>query len=358
MNSLKNRKKILKVSRGWSEIEIITDKQRKETAKAPLIISASRATDIPAFYSEWFFNRLKKGYLKWYNPFNRKASNISFQKTRVIVFWTKNPSPIIPYLYILDELNIGYYFLFTLNNYEKEGLEPNLPKLQERIEIFKKLAQRIGKEKVLWRFDPLILSENIDIDTLINRIKNIGDQIHPFTEKLIFSFVQISKYKKVRDKLLRETNAFNNDNIFKAEFSEKQKREFAEKLKNLTNGWGLRASSCAEKLDLTTYGIDDNKCIDDELIRRMFSKDKKLQASLNTGNPEPNLQKDLFLSNKQPQKLFKDKGQRKECGCIPSKDIGQYNTCMHFCAYCYANANKQSTLRNFRLHDPEKETIY
>ena len=344
--------------RGWPEIEIITDEKKKEIAKAPLIISASRATDIPAFYSEWFFNRLKKGYLKWYNPFNGKASNISFQNTRVIVFWTKNPSPIIPYLPILDEKNIGYYFLFTLNDYEKENLEPNLPELSKRIETFINLSETIGKEKVLWRFDPLILSENIDIDTLIKRIENIGDQIHPYTEKLIFSFVQISKYKKVRKKLLQETNAFNDDNLFKAEFSEKQKREFAAHLKNLTNNWNIRASSCAEKLDLTTYGIEDNKCIDDELMRRIFNQDKKLQAFLNTGNPELNLQKDLFQTDGQPQKPLKDKGQRKECGCIPSKDIGQYNTCMHLCTYCYANANKQSTLRNFHKHHSEKETIF
>jgi len=346
------------VFRGWPEIEIITDEKKKEIAKAPLIISASRATDIPAFYSEWFFNRLKKGYLKWYNPFNGKASNISFQNTRVIVFWTKNPSPIIPYLPILDEKNIGYYFLFTLNDYEKENLEPNLPELSKRIETFINLSETIGKEKVLWRFDPLILSENIDIDTLIKRIENIGDQIHPYTEKLIFSFVQISKYKKVQKKLLQETNTFNNENLFKAEFTDKQKHEFAVHLKNLTNNWNIRASSCAEKLDLTTYGIKNNKCIDDELMRRIFNQDKKLQAFLNTENPEPNLQKDLFQTNKQPKKPLKDKGQRKECGCIPSKDIGQYNTCMHLCTYCYANANKQSTLRNFRIHDSEKETIY
>lgn len=344
--------------RGWPEIEIITDKQKKETAKAPLIISASRATDIPAFYSEWFFNRLKNGYLKWINPFNGKASNIAFKNTRVIVFWSKNPSPIIPYLHILDELNIGYYFLFTLNDYEKENLEPNLPELSERIETFINLSETIGKEKVLWRFDPLILSENVGTDTLINRIKNIGDQIHPYTEKLIFSFVQISKYKKVQKKLLQETSIFNNESLFRAEFSDKQKHEFAVQLKSLTNDWGLRAASCAEKMDLTAYDIVHNKCIDDELMRRLFNQDKKLQAFLDTGNPKPNLQTDLFQPNKQQNKPLKDKGQRKECGCIPSKDIGQYNTCIHFCAYCYANANKQSTLRNFRLHDPDKETIY
>ena len=344
--------------KGWPEIEIITDNQQKETAKAPLIISASRATDIPAFYSEWFFNRLKKGYLKWINPFNGKASNIAFQNTRVIVFWSKNPSPVIPYLHILDELNIGYYFLFTLNDYEKENLEPNLPELSERINTFINLSETFGKEKVLWRFDPLMLSENIGIDTLIKRIKNIGDKIHPYTEKLIFSFVQISRYKKVQKKLLQETSIFNNESLFRAEFSDNQKHEFADQLKSLTNDWGIRAASCAEKMDLTAYGIEHNKCIDDKLMRRLFKQDKKLQAFLDTGNPEPNLQTDLFQNNTKQNKPLKDKGQRKECGCTPGKDIGQYNTCMHLCAYCYANANKQSTLRNFRLHNPEKETIY
>jgi len=344
--------------KGWPEITILTDQNKQETAKAPLIISASRATDIPAFYSEWFFNRLEKGYLKWINPFNGKASNIAFQNTRVIVFWSKNPSPIIPYLPILDEKNISYYFLFTLNDYEKENLEPNLPVLSERIDTFIHLADTIGKEKVLWRFDPLILSNDIGIETLINRIKNIGDQIHPYTEKLIFSFVQISKYKKVQKKLLHETTVFDKENLFTSEFSEMQKLEFADQLKNLADLWKIQAVSCAEKMDLTAYGIDNNKCIDDELMRRLFNQDKKLQTFLDTGNPEPNFQKDLFQANKQENKPLKDKGQRKECGCIPSKDIGQYNTCMHLCAYCYANANKQSTLRNFRLHDPGKETIY
>ncbi len=358
MNSLKNRKNISKVFRGWPEIDIITDKQKKEPAKAPLIISASRATDIPAFYSEWFFNRLKKGHLKWINPFNGKASNIAFHNTRVIVFWSKDPSPIIPYLPVLDEKNIGYYFLFTLNDYEKENLEPNLPELSQRIDTFINLAETIGKEKVLWRFDPLILSKNMDIDTLIERIKNIGDKIHPYTEKLIFSFVQITRYKKVRKKLLQETSIFTNENLSKAEFTEKQKRAFADQLRNLTKSWDIQAASCAEELDLTTYGIEHNKCIDDELMRRLFRHDMKLQAFLDTRNPEPDLQKELFQTGKRHKKPLKDKGQRKECGCIPGKDIGQYNTCMHLCAYCYANANKQSTLRNFRHHDPEKETIF
>lgn len=343
--------------KGWPEIEIITDNKQKETAKAPLIISASRATDIPAFYNEWFFNRLRKGYLKWINPFNGKASNISFQKTRVIVFWTKNPSPIIPYLQILDELNIGYYFLFTLNDYEKEGLEPNLPKIKERIETFKKLAHKIGKEKVLWRFDPLILTKNLTIPGLIERIKNIGNEIHPYTEKLIFSFVQIAPYKKVQKKLLLKKELFAGENILNTEFTDQQKHDFAERLRYLTNGWNINAASCAEKLDLSGYGISHNKCIDDELMRRLFKKDLHLMNFFNTGDTELNQQKDIFQGSNQPGISLKDKGQRKECGCLPSKDIGKYNTCPHLCFYCYANASRETTLKNFQNHNSEYESI-
>ena len=122
-------------------------------AVAPVIISASRSTDIPAFYAKWFFNRLAKGYCIWYNPFNKKPTYVSFSRCKVIVFWTKNPEPIIPFLPELDKRGIHYYFQVTLNDYEQEGFEPCVPKLAHRVEVFKRLSALIGKEKVIWRFE-------------------------------------------------------------------------------------------------------------------------------------------------------------------------------------------------------------
>ena len=113
-------------------------------AIAPVIISASRSTDIPAFYAKWFFNRLAKGYCAWYNPFNQQKMYISFERCRVIVFWTKDPAPIIPYLPELDKMSIHYYFQVTLNDYVKEGFEPNVPSVEERVETFKQLSSLIG----------------------------------------------------------------------------------------------------------------------------------------------------------------------------------------------------------------------
>ena len=142
-----------------TKITIATHSGETIEAMAPVIISASRSTDIPAFFAKWFINRLEAGYCVWYNPFNQKPSYISFAQCKVVVFWTKNPKPLIPLLYELDERGIRYYFQFTLNDYEKEGFEPNVPSVAQRIETFKELSKLIGKERVIWRFDPFTLIE-------------------------------------------------------------------------------------------------------------------------------------------------------------------------------------------------------
>ncbi|MFN3527507.1 MAG: DUF1848 domain-containing protein [Candidatus Altarchaeaceae archaeon] len=315
----------------WEKVKIIKDDGKEVEAIAPLIISASRATDIPAFYSKWFFNRLKKGYIKWINPFNNTFQYVSFKNLRVIVFWSKNPKQIFPYLKELDDLGINYYFQFTLNDYEEENFEPNIPKLNERIETFKELSNRIGKEKIIWRFDPLILTDKINVDVLLDRIKNIGDKIHNYTEKLVISFVDIEIYSKVKKNL-------KNFGINAKEFEIKDIEKIANGLKNINKEWNLKISTCAEKVNLERYGIEHNKCIDDELMRKVFYKDKKLID---------------FLSKKN----LKDKGQRKECKCIVSKDIGQYNTCPHLCVYCYANYSKSIVMKNFKNHNENFESI-
>ncbi len=123
-------------------------------AQAPMIVSASRATDIPAFYADWFFHRLEKGYVRWRNPFSGQDSYVSFANTRFIVFWSKNPEPLLPYLPILKTRGIGCYIQYTLNYYEAEGLEPNVPPLPQRIDTFRRLVDVLGIGAVVWRFDP------------------------------------------------------------------------------------------------------------------------------------------------------------------------------------------------------------
>lgn len=157
----------------------------------PEIVSASRSTDIPAFYADWFFYRLKKGYSAWTNPFNGVRGYVSYENTRFIIFWSKNPRPLLEHLHELKEHNIGCYIQYTLNDYENERLELGVPPLDERIETFKLLAKQLGVGHVIWRFDPLILTDKINIDLLLKKIEYIGNKLFGYTEKLIFSFADI-----------------------------------------------------------------------------------------------------------------------------------------------------------------------
>ncbi|MBQ6754299.1 MAG: DUF1848 domain-containing protein [Bacteroidales bacterium] len=344
------------------KVSIRTDSGELVEATAPVIISASRSTDIPAFYAKWFFNRLAKGYCAWYNPFNQQKMYISFERCRVIVFWTKNPKPILPYLYELDERGIHYYFQVTLNDYVREGFEPNVPSVAERVETFKQLSNMIGRERVIWRFDPLIITPNIGPRELLTRIWHVGNQLKGYTDKLVFSFVDVKAYRKVQNNLVKETMLFTKDDVENAEANHAQRIEIVEGLKKIREAWhkenwDVKMATCAEDIDLEKYGIEHNRCIDGELMKRIFADDKELVYYLHTLKwPE----KDMFgeippIPNK--TKNVKDTGQRKICGCMVSKDIGMYNTCRHFCVYCYANTSKEAVLKNKYKHNDESESI-
>lgn len=308
-------------------------------AQTPTIISASRATDIPAFYAEWFIERIKQGYVKWKNPFNSVPLYVSFKNVKLIVFWSKNPKPMLKHLDFLDERGINYYFQYTLNDYDNEKIEKGVPKLAERIEIFKQLSQRIGKNKIIWRFDPLILTDTIGVDELLNKVEGIGNQLKDYTEKLVFSYADIKQYKKVQNNLQKST-------INYREFDEVEMHAFAQGLQHLNLNWNLELGTCAEPIPLEQYGIIHNKCIDDDLIIKLFAHDKSLMNFLGVKtipsdmfNPEPRLEK---------TKVNRDRGQRQYCSCIISKDIGEYNTCPHQCEYCYANTSQQIALENWK----------
>ncbi len=336
----------------WEKIKIITEDGNEVDAQAPIIISASRSTDIPAFYSDWFIHRLKKGYLKWKNPFNGVPLYVTFQKARLVVFWSKNPKPLLKHLDWLDQNFPNYYFQYTLNDYDKT-LEEKVPPLNNRIETFIKLSEKIGKEKVIWRFDPLILTDKIGVDELLRKVENIGNQLKKHTNKLVFSYADIKTYKKVQNNLRKAEIKY-------TEFNEQTMIEIAQGLQELNKNWNFEIGTCAEKINIEKYGIIHNKCIDDDLMIKLFSHDKKLMEFLGY-KPEPQ-QLSMFASEPMvtyKTKNLKDKGQRELCGCIFSKDIGQYNTCPHLCEYCYANTSKEVAMKNFNTfkNNPFGETI-
>ena len=342
------------------------DNGKEAKAAFPVIVSASRSTDIPAFYSDWFFARLKKGYSAWTNPFNGSKIYVSYQDTRFIVFWSKNPRPLLSHLPYLEERAIGCYIQYTLNDYEAERLETGVPHLAYRIETFRRLSERLGKEAVIWRFDPMVLTDCISMESLLGKVENIGDRLQGYTGKLVFSYADIASYRKVRSNLERSGVRY-------TEWDEAQMDEFACRLSemNARKGWGFRLATCGEKIDLSKYGIEHNRCIDGDLIVKLAWRDKVLMKAMGVkiGTVPP---VDLFGECPLPDNAIllpdrhyflsahkKDPGQRQFCGCMAAKDIGEYNTCPHLCEYCYANASKQVAKMNYEKHKlvPLAETI-
>lgn len=279
-----------------------------------MILSVSRRTDIPAFYAEWFMERLRQKYVLVRNPFN--AHNISRiplspENVDAIVFWTKNSKPIHKYLDEIDNLKYKYYFQYTITPYKKD-LEEEVQDKKEIVETFKNLSEKIGSEKVILRYDPVILSDNYTIDFHKKAFARLCDLLAPYTKKIVFSF--LDDYKKI-SKNIKQLNI--------KEISAEEMYIMAEYFADTAKKYNLKIESCAEQIDLERFGINHGKCIDDELIEKITG------YKLSVGRDN----------------------QRNACGCIKCIDIGEYNTCMHKCLYCYANINKEAAFKNNKLHD-------
>ena len=344
----------------WNKENLPKENGEVVPMQVPIIVSASRSTDIPAFYTDWFFYRLKVGYSAWTNPFNGVKGYVSYKNTRFFVFWSKNPRPLLPYLHILKERKIKCYVQYTLNDYEEEKLE-KVPSLANRIETFKLLVEQLGKGAVIWRFDPMILTNDISVDDLLGKVQNIGDHLKDYTEKLVFSYADITIYKKVKHNLEANGIPYHEWNVVQME-------EFAEKLSimNKERGWNYQLATCGEKIDIDKYGILHNRCVDGDLIARLAWNDKELMDFMKVkvedvpspslfGVPELPPGAILLPNNKYFISTHK-KGprQRPFCECMASKDIGEYNTCPHLCEYCYANTSKEIALSNFRVHQQNR----
>lgn len=285
-----------------------------------MIISASRKTDIPAFFSEWFINRIKDGYVYSRNPINaHQISKIPLAPDVVdcIVFWTKNPIPIIP---MLDELkDYTYYFQFTLTGYGKD-MESNLPdKKRKLIPAFKELSDKIGPKRVIWRYDPIAFNEKYTPAYHIRAYSQIADALKGYTEKCVISFIDM--YQKIQ-RNMKEMNI--------AEASDDTMYSFSKKLYEIAQTNEMRLATCAEKIDLASLGIEHNACIDGKLIEEICGGALKAK---------------------------KDSSQRTECQCVESRDIGSYNTCSHGCKYCYANHSAKMLMQKLAKFDPKSPIL-
>lgn len=277
-----------------------------------MILSVSRRTDIPAFYSEWFFNRIKEGFVDVRNPMNiHQVSRVRITPDVVdcIVFWTKNPKKMLARL---DELkDYKYYFQFTINPYDKR-IESGVPVKAEIIETFKELSLKIGIDKVIWRFDPILITDKIDVAYHIKYFEELAKRLEGYTTRCVISFVDL--YKKT----VTNTKPLN-----MREPSESEMRLLAKKLVEIAKKHNMQVLSCAENINLEEQGVEHGCCIDPLLIEEMCGYHIDVK---------------------------KDKNQRKECGCVESIDIGAYNTCCHACAYCYANFNNEKVKNQSSKH--------
>lgn len=279
-----------------------------------MILSASRRTDIPNYYSEWFFNRIKEKFVYVRNPMNaHQVSKIDLSPEVIdcIVFWTKNPKPMIERLDELKEYN--YYFQFTLTGYGRD-IECNVPhKKEEMIPVFQELSSKIGSETVIWRYDPIIFTEKYTPEYHLKAFKQIANALNGYTKKCVISFVDIyTKNKKSMEQ------------IGAKELNRNQLMDFAKRLSEMASENNMEIASCAEIIDLEECGIKHNCCIDKELIESIIGC--KINAS-------------------------KDKNQRKECGCMESIEIGAYDTCKNGCKYCYANDSQEHVENNCKKYN-------
>ena len=288
-----------------------------------MIVSCSRRTDIPAFYSEWFINRVHDGYCLVPNPFNAKQiSKISLapQDVDAIVFWSKNPAPLLGKLDELTERGYIYYFSYTINGYPSE-LEPEVPQASKAIATIDKISRRLGPWGVVWRYDPIIISDQTTWKFHEENFAYLCRLLSGKTRRVVISILDMYAKTKRRVNDLLDHDALSN--------AEDMLR-LLKTMSAIANDYGMEIRSCAEKRDYSDVGIPPGKCIDDEIIRRLG------------GNVS----------------YHKDGSQRSACLCSKSRDIGMTDTCGHGCMYCYATRNSIVAKRRLQEHDPKSPVLW
>lgn len=287
--------------------------------KRQQIISASRRTDIPAFYAEWFIDKIRRGYCRVANPYNAsqiKKISLRPEDVAAIVFWTRRAKPLKPLLAELDSRGYNYYFLYTLTAYP-HSYESGLPCIDERIDDFLSLAELIGPEKMIWRYDPIIMTPSMNVEFHVRNFRRFSDRLSAGTKSVIITFLK--RYRHIEGALAQ---------MGYVQPSAHQRRVLEDRLQLAASDAGITIKSCGKRDAFTN--ISEGKCIDDKLLSDLFGFE--------------------FAKGKDP-------GQPKECGCIRSVDIGRYGSCMHRCVYCYASRDFMRAEKGYRGHDYRAEML-
>lgn len=282
-----------------------------------MILHTGLRTDIPAFYTEWFVNRLKEGFVMVRNPYNPAQITkyrISPDVVDVISFCTKNPAPFLPHMDLLKDY--GQYWYVTITPYGKE-IEPKVPDKETVMDSFKKLSEKVGVNAIGWRYDPIFISEKYTVQRHIEDFERMAANLSGYTNTCVISFIDL--YQKVMRNFPEVKEVKREDRL-----------EIAKEFVRIGKKYDIHIKSCAEGNELDDFGVDCSGCMTVDVY------EKAIDCSL---------------------KVPKQKGARSECGCLLGCDIGAYNTCGHLCRYCYANYDAKTVLENMRKHNPKSPLL-
>lgn len=278
-------------------------------ALMPQVISASRRTDIPNHYAPWFAQRVKEGYVLVRNvrDFHQvRKIDLRPESVACIVFWTKNPEPMRPYLDALEAY--AYLFHYTITPYGTD-LEPRIPPMGESIDSFRRLADKIGSDRMIWRYDPVLINKSYPLGYHIESFAYIARKLEGYTKQCTFSFMD--KYPHLETQIA---------SLGIEMIGEHVRNAIAHSFALHCASFGMRLVTCAEPYDFERFGISHGSCIDPDMVERISG---------------------YAMAER------RDKGQRPDCRCAPSIDIGMYNTCLNLCAYCYANHSEKRVHANY-----------
>ena len=284
------------------------------------IISVSRRTDIPAFYGDWFMNRVKAGFAGYVNPFGGQKYLVDLRPESVMcfAFWSKNYAPFLPHLRTLTAMGYRSFLNFTITGLPK-AFECNLVDTDEAIGTLKSLAGLFSPQHISWRYDPIVISDQTPFDWHVERFGNLASRLHGATERCYFSFaIQYGKVQRNFDDFQRRNPVHIEDPDLET------RRRLADQLADIAIDHGMTLYTCCGDL-LVGERIRKAHCVDGDIIRSLYDPSGA---------------------------VFKTVPTRKECGCAESTDIGAYDTCPHGCIYCYANVNKDKACQANRRHDP------
>ena len=286
------------------------------------IISASRRTDIPAFYAPWLLGCLEQGYCHWINPYDGQVNYVSLRPEDCvgIVFWTRFPGLLVGQARRLAGRGYRFYFQFTITDYPAP-LETHKPKLDRAVHAFRALADAISPERVFWRYDPILLSEATPLSYHLQKFEELAQALEGATRRCYFSIIDL--YNKTQRNLRQAGIAVRQPSL-------EERRALIRDLRDLAMPRGITLYSCCED-DLVGEGVEKAHCVDSEVFCRLW--------------PELKVQ-------------LPARPTRAQCGCIESIDIGAYDTCIFGCVYCYATSSRQAALERLRAHDPADTVLW